>query len=62
MPLQPPDLGLGRVLAVAGSLLMLWRIVQGIRTWRGNRERVRRQAEMQRERDAAQQARHHHRS
>ncbi len=60
MPLQPPDLGLGKFLAVAGSVLMLWRIIQGIRTWRGNRLRARRQADLQREREAAQQERRRH--
>lgn len=52
MPPAPPDLGLGKVIAVAGSLLFLIQMVRSTRAWWARRQRARRQADAQRAKDS----------
>lgn len=40
MPSGPPDLGMGKVMAVAGSLLMVITIARGLRAWWARRKRA----------------------
>lgn len=35
----PPDLGIGKVIAIAGGLLMVLRLGQALRAWWGRRRR-----------------------
>lgn len=43
----PPDLGLGKVIAIAGGLLMVLRLGQAVRAWWGRRRRAQQRMEME---------------
>ncbi len=45
MPIGPPDLGMGKAMAVAGSLLMAITMVRGLRAWWARRKRAKARAE-----------------
>jgi len=47
-----PDAGMGKIFAVVATFMFVYRLVQGIRTWRGNRMRKRLLAEAEAEKQA----------
>lgn len=44
----PPDLGLGKVMAIAGSLLVAIQLTRAVRAWWGRRQRTKQRLEMAR--------------
>lgn len=42
----PPDLGLGKVMAIAGGLLVVIRLSQAVRAWWGRRRRAQQRLKM----------------
>ncbi len=47
-----PDAGMGKIFAVVATFMFVYRLVQGIRTWRGNRLRKRLLAQAEAEKSA----------
>ena len=50
----PPDLGLGKVMAIAGGLLMAIRLSQAVRAWWSRRRRSQNRLKMQEKSGGAQ--------
>ncbi len=47
-PAPPPDLGLGKIMAIAGSLLVAIQLTRAVRSWWGRRQRAKQRAELAR--------------